>query len=197
MPLKIQKAVLDLVAKVTGGTFETKTPEWLNRPGMSECGERWQLVCRIYRELTDSDLPEMMPLRESRKLDGILKCANSNQRIVEVDESQHFNCYRGMTLRLYPAESPLAFDRETWTEHSQGEPPQKSGRWAKPCPPLFPNAGGRHLQRAFRDMLADILPPDYGFLPTIRIADFEVKDWIKTECAHAKMKELLDRKFSN
>ena len=197
MPLKIQRAVLDLIAQVTGGTFETRTPEWLNRPGMCECGGHWQLVSKIYRKLTDSDLPETMPPREWRKLDGILKCANSSPRIVEVDESQHFNRYRGMTLRLYPAESPLAFDRKTWIEHSQAEPRQKSGSWASPRPPLFPAAGGRHLQRAFRDMLADLLPPDYGFLPTLRIAHFEVTDWIGAECAQGKMKDLLARKFSD
>lgn len=45
-------------------------------------------------------------------------------------------------------------------------------------PPLFPGEGGRHRQRAFRDALTDILAPGYGFAPTLRIADFEVEDWI-------------------
>jgi hypothetical protein len=40
--------------------------------------------------------------------------ATSPPRIIEVDESQHFNCYRGKTLGLYPAELQLAFDRKTW-----------------------------------------------------------------------------------
>ena len=44
--------------------------------------------------------------------------------------------------------------------------------------PLFPGEGARHRQRAFRDALTDILAPDYGFAPTLRIAHFEVKDWI-------------------
>jgi hypothetical protein len=48
--------------------------------------------------------------------------ANSPPRIVEVDESQHFNCYRGKTLRLYPAELQLAFDRQTWIERSRFPP---------------------------------------------------------------------------
>jgi hypothetical protein len=42
---------------------------------------------------------------------------------------------------------------------------------ARPCPPLFPDAGGRHLQRAFRDALADLVPLEHGWLPTLRIAD--------------------------
>jgi hypothetical protein len=146
------------------------------------------------KELTDEELLcEEMPKNNRRRVDGILQRANSS-RIVEVDESQHFNCYRGITLRLYPAELQLAFDRKIWIDHSQGEPQQKSGGWAAPKPPLFPNAGGRHLQRAFRDALADILPPDHGFLPTLRIADFEVGPWIWTASARSQMEELLDRK---
>jgi hypothetical protein len=27
-------------------------PDWLQRPGKTECGPRWKLVCRIYRTLT-------------------------------------------------------------------------------------------------------------------------------------------------
>lgn len=37
--------------------------------------------------------------------------------------------------------------------------------------------GGRHRQRAFRDALADLLPPLHGFGPTIRIGHFEVERW--------------------
>jgi hypothetical protein len=39
---------------------------------------------------------------------------------------------------------------------------------------LFPGEGGRHRQRAFRDALADLLPPVHDWLPTIRISDTEV-----------------------
>jgi hypothetical protein len=138
-----------------------------------------------------------MPKKESRRIDGILQCAGSAPRIIEVDENQHFNCYRGRTLRLYPAELQLAFDRQAWIDHSQVEPRQKSGGWAVPKPPLFPDGGGRHLQRAFRDALADILPLDHGFLPTLRIADFEVEPWIGTACARSRIEDLLDRKLSS
>jgi hypothetical protein len=63
MPLKIQKAVLDLVGQVSGGTIESKgkMPSWLLRPGKIECDERWPLICAIYRELTGLELPEIMP----------------------------------------------------------------------------------------------------------------------------------------
>jgi hypothetical protein len=42
--------------------------------------------------------------------------------------------------------------------------------------PLFPGPGGRHRQRAFRDALADLLAPEHGWLPTIRISDREIND---------------------
>lgn len=197
MPLALQNAVLDLIDKVTGGEIEKKktSPLWMNRPGKIECGRHWQLVCEIYADLTGLKLPELMPPRERRRVDGILKCGAFDQRIVEIDESQHFNIYRGMTLRHYKQDFPLAFDRAIWIEKSQVEPRQKSGGWAKPKPPLFPGDGGRHKQRAFRDALADILPPAYGFLPTLRIAHFEVESWIEARDAHQKMEDLLNRKL--
>ena len=198
MPLVIQNAVLDLIEQVTGGKIERKktAPCWLNRPGKIECGRHWPLVCEIYADMTGLKLPELMPPREWRHVDGILKCGASDQRIVEVDESQHFNIYRGRTLKHYTAELPLAFDRSIWMEKSQAEPRQKSGNWAKPRPPLFPGDGGRHKQRAFRDALADILPPANGFLPTLRIAYFEVEPWIEAESAYKQMQDLLNRKIS-
>jgi hypothetical protein len=197
MPLKVQRAVLALVSQVLRESVETrgKMPAWLIRPGKVECGARWPLISEIYWELTGSELPEEMPKNNWRRVDGILRCAGSAPRIVEVDESQHFNCYRAMTLRLYPPELPLAFDRRTWIQHSQAKPAEQSGGWAAPKPPLFPNAGGRHLQRAFRDALADVLPLDYGFLPTLRIGYFEVEPWIETDSAAMRMNDLLNKKI--
>lgn len=196
MPLALQNAVIDLIEQVTEGEIERNktSPWWLNRPGKIECGKHWPLVCEIYTDLTGLKLPEQMPPRERRRVDGILKCG-FDQRIVEVDESQHFNMYRGITLCHYTEDVPLAFDRAIWIEKSQAEPRQKSGGWAKPRPPLFPGDGGRHKQRAFRDALADILPPANGFLPTLRIAHFEVEPWIKTEGAYKHMQDLLNRKI--
>jgi len=49
----------------------------------------------------------------------------------------------------------------------------EGGGFAKPRPPLFPGVNGRHRQRAYRDVLADLLPPLHGFLPRARIGYFE------------------------
>lgn len=61
--------------------------------------------------------------------------------------------------------------------------------------PLFPDEGGRHLQRAFRDMLADLLPPARGWSPTLRIAHFEVEAWLDAPGAEHRMRAFLQKKI--
>jgi len=196
MPPPIQKAVLDLVLQVTGGRIETAAPDWLMRPGKQASGKRWPLLRSIYHDLTGLDLPEILPAGNWRGLDGLVSAAGGAPRVIEVDESLHFNNFRSMTLRRYPANWPLAYDVKVWIRKSHDEPRSSgsAGGSAKPVP-LFPGDGGRHQQRAFRDALADILPPDHGYLPTLRIADFEVKGWINTASARKRMEELLDERL--
>jgi hypothetical protein len=193
---EFQRAVLKLILEVLGGTIEP-TPEWLKRPGPRECGDRWLLVSSIYRELTGRHLPDELPLGETRRVDCVLRVENSGSRIIEVDEIQHFNRFRAATLLLYHREVKLAFDSEAWIESSERKVRLEAGGFAAARPPLFPESGGRHLQRAFRDALCDILPPDHGFLPTLRVAKFDVDGWLTTDQAAERMRALLDRKFSN
>ena len=200
MPPPIHKAVLDLVVQITGGKIETTAPDWLMRPGKAACGKRWPLVRSIYHDLTGLDLPEVLPAHNWRGVDGLIGVAGSAPRVIEVDEGQQFNNFRGMSLRRYPANWPLAYDVKVWIRksHDEPRPSGKSGQpggSARPVP-LFPGDGGRHQQRAFRDALTDILPTDYGYLPTLRIADFEVKGWIGSASAHKRMEQLLDDRLS-
>jgi hypothetical protein len=53
--------------------------------------------------------------------------------------------------------------------------------------------GGQLLatRRAFHDALADIVPLAHGWQPTLRIADFEVKDWIFYADAKRRTRTLL------
>jgi len=96
-----------------------------------------------------------------------------------VDEAQHFNKYRALTLRSY-LDSPVAFDREAWLEACDEKKRLEGGGFAVPKPPLFPGDDGRHKQRAFRDALCDLLPPEYGFHPTARIAHFEAAQGVES-----------------
>lgn len=170
---------------------------WLVRPGKVECKGRWSVLCAIYEQLTGLELPEVMPRRESRRADALIEMSGQSPRLLEFDESQHFNLHRAATLRAYPADVETAFPRETWLRASEASTRKlgTTGGWGRAKPPPFPEPGGRHLQRAFRDALADLLPAEHVWAPTLRIADFEVQDWIQGPTATARMRKLLDERF--
>lgn len=191
MPRELERRVVELVHSIYGGQLGS-TPEWLIRPGPAECGQHWSLVQRIYRELTGGELPEVMPARERRHLDAVLVKRGRPPRILEVDETQHFNEFRATTLRAYPKRLALGYPKKVWLQRSEAKKRLEGGGFAKPRPPLFPGPGGRHRQRAFRDALADIVPLVHGWLPTLRVADFEVAAWIYAPDAKRRMKALLD-----
>jgi hypothetical protein len=169
------------------------TPTWLLRPGKSECGARWGLVQRIYRDLVGAtmSLREVMPPREHRKVDGFYRYRGT-AFLFELDERQHFNRYRAITLRSYPADLPLAFDADEWLRRCDAKTKVEGGGWGRPRPPLFPGAEGRHKQRAFRDALADILPTVHGYLPTLRLTDTEVLPWIANDVVEDRMMAILE-----
>lgn len=124
------------------------------------------------------ELPDEMPRRERRTVDLVLQRRGEPPRILEVDEKQHFNRYRGITLRLYPRSARVAYDKRAWLGACDAKIRLEGGGFARPRPPLFPMEGGRHRQRAFRDALADLVPGVHGWLPTLRIAEFEVDAWL-------------------
>ena len=182
---------------VYGGALEVETaPEWLLRPGREECRRRWPLIQRIYGELTGLELPDEMPLREHRRVDAILRKRGHPPLILEVDERQHFNHFRGQTLRNYTRAIKTSFPGPLWIERCQQMKRLEGGGFGKPRPPLFPGDDGRHRQRAFRDALADILPPARGWQPTLRVADFEVAEWIYDAEAKRQMKALVSERLT-
>jgi hypothetical protein len=191
---ELQAAVVSLVQRILGARV-ISTPQWLLRPSATECGRRWEIVCATYHDLTSLDLPEVMPPRETRRVDAVLDRDGDAPRVLEVDESQHFNRYRALTLRRYPKDAQVAFPMDRWIEQSERKTRLEGGGFGRPRPPLFPAEHGRHIQRAFRDMLADLLPPEHGYRPTLRIGDFEVLPWIYTAEAEARMRELLHERL--
>ena len=190
MARELERTVVALVHEIYGGDL-IDTPAWLMRPGQAECSAAWPLIQSIYRELESRELPDMMPPRERRKLDAVLQRTGEPPRILEVDETQHFNAHRAATLRAYPDDVPSAFPRELWIEHCERERRLEGGGFARPRPPLFAGSGGRHRQRAFRDALADLVPLEHGWLPTLRVADFEVREWLHAPDATQRMAALL------
>lgn len=196
MALELQNAVIAAVRAALPEhdiIEEPATPPWLNRPGRAECGAAWPLVSDLYRELTGLELPEQMPPRERRHLDAVLVGPGGTSRILEVDEVQHFNPFRARVLAAYPPEVVTAFDREEWARLGREKTRLEGGGFARPCPPLFPGANGRHRQRAFRDALADLLPLQHRWAPTLRISHLEVGGWIHGSAAEGTMRDLLVR----
>src|SRR5947209_1777472 len=126
---ELQAAAVPLVARILGAT-SAKTPAWLQRPDAVECGGSWGMVCQIYGELTGLTLPEAMPPRESRRVDAVLG-VDGELRILEVDETQHFNRFRALTLRRYPPEARVAFPVERWIEQSEKKARLEGGGFGK------------------------------------------------------------------
>lgn len=189
MPLQMQTRVVELAIDVLDAKTAL-TPPWLMRPGKDECGALWPRICDIYAALTGLQLPDVMPSREHRRVDAVLSCKNVPPIILEFDEKQHFNQFRALTLAHYH-DVPVGYDIAAWLEASKAKRGLEGGGFAKSRPPLFAGENGRHKQRAFRDALCDLLPPEHGFAPTLRIADFEVRSWIFGPDARGKMAELL------
>jgi len=173
-----QELITRLLGKVVDAEIAVETcPPWLLRPGKAECSQAWDAVGRIYAALTGLELPELAPPRERRRLDVVLSYADGSHQVLEVDERQHFTAARAITLAQYPKATPLGFSHKAWAARCEalaGREP--GGRFARPCPPLFPGDAGRHRQRAFRDALADLLPPEYDWRPTVRISDNEASN---------------------
>jgi hypothetical protein len=199
VPRELETRVLETLASVTDAELldGSATPRWLIRPGIVECATAWDTVAAIYRRLTDMELPSTMPARERRRVDAVLYHRDESWRLVEVDESQHFTSFRASTLREYPVGTPLAFDRALWLRRSEAELRLPGGGFARPCPPLFPGDGGRHSQRAFRDALADLLPPAHGWRPTLRIGYFEVEPWIWGPRAESRMASFVHQRLTD
>lgn len=192
----MERAVVALVTSITRATLDA-TPSWLKRPGRVECGDRWPLMSAVYTDLgSEAELPQLAPSRERRTVDAVLVDQGGGRRILKVDESQHFNAFRAATLQRYRSEVSVAFDVEAWLRQYRDKRRLEGGEFARPRPPLFPGENGRHRQRAFRDALTDILPGEHGWLPTLRIGDFEVDGWLHSADARVRMERLLSRRLT-
>jgi hypothetical protein len=195
MARELERRVIALAVAVLDARI-LPTPQWLLRPGRAECGARWPLINAIYHELEPRlELPELMRPVERRQLDAVIETAEAGPRVLEIDETQHFNRFRARTLHRYAHAIPLAFDPDQWIARSEQKIRLERGGFGKPNPPLFPGEHGRHRQRAFRDGLADIIPLEYGYAPTLRIGDFEVAAWLFKAEAEERMRNLLHTKI--
>jgi hypothetical protein len=75
--------------------------------------------------------------------------------LIEIDEHQHYTSARLTTLRLYPAEVPLGFDREEYIVLCRRWKGQAIRR-SRTALPVVLGPRGRQRQRAYYDALRDL-----------------------------------------
>jgi hypothetical protein len=88
--------------------------------------------------------------------------------LIEVDERQHFTSARLQTLRLYPPDIPVGFDREHYEGLCRRLQGVANRDFSHRSAPAF-GPGGRTRQRAYFDSLRDLSAPAMGRPPVIRI----------------------------
>lgn len=154
-------------------SFEVKLP-WLDAlPSQVALGSAWNDTCNVYTSLMDQrfSLPDRIAQhekdlqRDPQRVD--IWFADPYSFAVEFDEDQHFNQFRLLTLQNFPGYDALLLDYTGYIEQCKGKrvKPGKSGfTRLKGIDPLFPSTyqgeaqDNRVRQRAFRDLLKDVVP---------------------------------------
>lgn len=88
---------------------------------------------------------------------------------IEIDESQHFTTFRLLTLQHYPAGVPLGFDIDHYRRLCEQWAP-RSDRYRATKSAVGFGERGRQRQRAYHDALRDLVTPEMGHPPVIRVA---------------------------
>ena len=89
--------------------------------------------------------------------------------LIEIDESQHFTSFRLRTLDLYPDSSQLGFDLNEYRTLCR-EWSARSDRYRASKAAVGFGPGGRQRQRAYHDALRDLVAPEVGRPPVVRVA---------------------------
>lgn len=82
--------------------------------------------------------------------------------IIEFDERQHFTSLREASLKAYPSDIKIGFDKQRWIDLSIKIKAGDNN-------PIY-----RDEQRAFYDSLRDIIAPQIGLKPVVRIFEEDV-----------------------
>ena len=154
--------------------IEKRDLDWLRTiPDQNLLSPVWEDISNAYRMLLDGkcELSDRLALCSA-------KSAASRQRadvwfespysfILEFDEKQHFNQFRLMTLEVYNKYRDVGFDPSRYEIECRRRTvkPGKSGfARLREEDPLFPELyegekqDNRYRQRAFRDLLKDLMP---------------------------------------
>jgi hypothetical protein len=156
---KTQKNVLQqLLSKLFGEVEIEKSFDWLRVPSMDKMDETMSRIhgrlC-VIRGYHDFIKPGR-PLRCDFYIPNI-------GLVIEYDERQHFTMQRAATLRDYPTDLRLGFDKDEWI------------RACEKIKATDPDPVYRDEQRAFYDCLRDMLAARNGLL-LVRL-QHRTEDW--------------------
>ena len=99
--------------------------------------------------------------------------------VIEFDERQHFTPLRAASLRAYPKDSLLGFDKKRWAQLSDEI---RAGDNS----PIY-----RDEQRAFYDSIRDIMATKIGLKPVVRIFEDDAK-WEKEDGASIYKNKIIN-----
>ena len=156
------------------------SPDWLTGvPNKDILKDHWDLVKKVYSSLVENkyELEEQLKLvKRPGKQYFDIWFNDPYYFAVEFDEDQHFNQFRATTLEYY-ADFECGINLADYQKYCNVvKKPGTSGfqRLKTPdplFPPMLPNEkqDNRIRQRAFRDLLKDLLPVAMDYCPTVRI----------------------------
>ena len=186
---KIADAVNDVLESKgfqAGNYLISEHLNWLpTTPSKEHFQLNWENLCEVYKYINGEGLELDKVLQKYTyqlvigKQEADVFFYEPFQMIFEFDEDQHFNQFRGMTLksdfyRDYPGFEFGQYARLSKKLVKPGS--DRSGfNFLKTPDPLFPPIprsklqDNRHRQRAFRDFLKDVIAKEKGIKPTVRI----------------------------
>lgn len=177
--MRLEIGIIALVEEVLGVPAKRRARfDWLmNKPHTAHFGTHYPKIIDLFEQM-GGDLQGLFA-----KADGYLVpdayFPAPYHFIFEFDELQHFTGFRKQSLVTYPADLPLAFDRQRYVQfcitHQEAAIQKGTDRFRRKTAD-FPFANGRAAQRAFFDTFRDWLPPRHGLRPTLRLTEFEVAD---------------------
>lgn len=157
---KCKTVLLETLIMEFGEVIEQWSPEWpcqiqdIRASNFIQRSIKSSLI-RIYQSLQNHRGHTKFVRR--RKLPACDYYIPALNLILEFDESQHFTSPRALTLKNYPKQNKLGYNKREWIERCD-----KIDRHDNDPP-------HRDETRAWYDTLRDLLPPNFGMKPTVRI----------------------------
>lgn len=199
----------ELLSEMVELEFECKfshtIPDLKSTPLPKQFPKTWPYLEDVYNQingfglhLTETIERNRTSLKMGRQEADVFLCTPF-QGVIEYDEKQHFNQFRGLTLQSDMYSHWNGFDLGLYQELcNRIVPPgsKKSGfHFLKSADPLFPEntetekQDNRLRQRAFRDMVKDAWSIEMGWKPVLRIPA-SVARWKRKELNPNELKSM-------